>query len=68
MAANSGEQTRTELMANPGLKDRMHFANECLQPAVGAGLIEMTIPDKPQSSKQNYRITAAGGTQVELHD
>jgi ATP-dependent DNA helicase RecG len=55
-------------MANPGLKDRMHFANECLQPAVDAGLIEMTIPDKPQSSKQNYRITAAGGTQVELHD
>jgi ATP-dependent DNA helicase RecG len=68
MAADSGEQTRTELMANPGLKDRMHFANECLQPAVDAGLIEMTIPDKPQSSKQKCRITDVWGTQVELHD
>jgi ATP-dependent DNA helicase RecG len=24
------------------------------------GLIEMTIPDKPRSSKQRYRITALG--------
>ncbi len=25
-----------------------------------AGLIEMTIPDKPRSSKQRYRLTPAG--------
>jgi ATP-dependent DNA helicase RecG len=54
-------------MANPGLKDRMHFANECLQPAVDAGLIEMTIPDKPQSSKQKCRFTDAGRTPIEQH-
>jgi hypothetical protein len=39
MGGDCGEQTRTELMANPGLKDRMPFANECLQPALDAGLI-----------------------------
>jgi hypothetical protein len=54
-------------MANLGLKDRMHFANEYLQPALDAGLVEMTIPDKPQSSKQKYRITDAGRMLVEQH-
>jgi ATP-dependent DNA helicase RecG len=43
-----------------GLKDRKHFAEAYLQPALDAGLLEMTIPDKPQSSKQGYRLTAAG--------
>jgi ATP-dependent DNA helicase RecG len=67
VSAISGEQTRAEIMANLGLKDRMHFANEYLQPALDAGLIEMTIPGKLQSSKQRYRITAAGRTLVEQH-
>ncbi|MDO8690145.1 MAG: ATP-dependent DNA helicase, partial [Dehalococcoidia bacterium] len=31
-----------------------------LQPALGVGLIEMTIPEKPRSSKQSYRITTLG--------
>ena len=50
-----------------GLKDRMHFANDYLQPALDAGLIAMTIPDKPQSSKQKYRLTAAGTALLEQH-
>ena len=28
--------------------------------ALAAGLIEMTLPDKPRSSKQRYRITPPG--------
>ncbi len=40
---------------------------EYLQPALDAGLVEMTIPDKPQSSKQKYRITAAGRALSEQH-
>lgn len=55
-----GEMTRQELMDIAGLKDRKHFAEAYLQPALDAGLLEMTIPDKPQSSKQRYRLTAAG--------
>jgi hypothetical protein len=32
-----------------------------LRPALDAGLIEMTQPDKPRSSKQKYRLTAKAG-------
>ncbi len=42
------------------LKDRMHFTNEYLQPGLDAELLEMTIPDKPRSSKQKYRLTDTG--------
>jgi hypothetical protein len=31
-----------------------------LTPALKSGLLERTIPDKPQSSKQQYRLTANG--------
>jgi len=58
--AVQGEMLRAELMDAIGLKDRMHFMNEYLQPALDAGLLEMTIPDKPRSSKQRYRLTDLG--------
>jgi len=48
------------MMEALGLRDRMHFTHECLRPALAAGLIEMTIPDKPKSRLQKYRLTAAG--------
>ena len=56
----SGEMTRQELMDVLGLRDRKHFGDAYLQPALEAGLLEMTIPDKPQSSKQRYRLTEQG--------
>ena len=52
--------SRGELMGALGLKDRMHFTKEYLNPALETGLIEMTIPDKPRSSKQKYRLTEKG--------
>lgn len=56
----SGEMTRKELMDVLRLKDRKHFGDAYLQPALEAGLLEMSIPDKPQSSKQRYRLTELG--------
>lgn len=56
----TGEMARQELMDALGLKDRKHFGDAYLQPALEAGLLEMTIPDKPQSSKQRYRLTEQG--------
>jgi hypothetical protein len=52
--------SRDELMVKLSLKDREHFRKEYLLPALESGLIEMTIPDKPRSSKQKYRMTEAG--------
>ncbi|MFV0363907.1 MAG: Fic family protein [Suipraeoptans sp.] len=44
-----------ELMERLGLKHRPTFRNNYLLPALEAGHVEMTIPDKPNSNKQKYR-------------
>ncbi len=54
------EMSRQEMMDSLGLKDRNHFADNYLQPALAAELIEMTLPNKPTSSKQQYRLTEKG--------
>lgn len=58
--ALAGEMTRQQLQRALGLKDDEHFRKAYLLPALEAGLIEMTIPDKPQSSRQKYRLTEKG--------
>ncbi len=40
--------------------NRTRFRKTILRPLLDTGLIEMTIPDKPRSSKQRYRLTAKG--------
>ena len=50
----------TELMAVTGRKNRTKFRDQVLRPLINTGLVEMTIPDKPRSSKQKYRLTSAG--------
>ena len=59
-AAVRGEMTRKQLQAALGLKDDEHFRKFYLLPALDAGLLEMTIPDKPTSRKQKYRVTDKG--------
>ncbi|MDZ4349845.1 MAG: Fic family protein [Xanthomonadaceae bacterium] len=55
-----GEMTRHQLKEALGLRDDEHFRKAYLLPALEAGLIEMTIPDKPRSSRQKYRLTDRG--------
>ena len=42
------------------LKHRENFRDNYLIPALNEGILEMTIPDKPNSSKQKYRLTQKG--------
>ncbi len=60
LSSFSGEMTRQQLKTVLGLKDDEHFRKAYLLPALEAGLIEMTIPEKPRSSKQKYRLTDEG--------
>jgi len=48
------------LMDRAGQKNRTRFRNAVLKPLIECGLLEATIPDKAQSSKQKYRLTAMG--------
>lgn len=43
-----------------GLKHRPTFLYDYLKPALEQGFIEMTIPDKSNSSLQKYRLTVLG--------
>jgi ATP-dependent DNA helicase RecG len=47
----------TDLMAVTGRSNRTKFRNQVLKPLLSSELIEMTVPDKPSSSKQKYRLT-----------
>lgn len=49
------EYSTKELMERLQLKHRPTFRVNYLLPALELGLIEMTVPEKPNSSKQRYR-------------
>ena len=55
-----GELSSGELRSALKIKHRPTFRMNYLHPALNAGLIERTIPDKPNSSKQKYRLTEKG--------
>ena len=60
LTALQGEMGRAELMKALGLKDEKHFREHYQQTAMNQGLVEMTIPDKPRSRLQKYRLTDLG--------
>jgi hypothetical protein len=60
LLAIQGEMSREALQAALGLLDRKSFRERYLKPALADGLIEMTIPDKPNSRLQKYRLTDKG--------
>lgn len=46
-------RSRTELTAFTGMS-RYHTMNAIVQPLIDAGKLQLTLPDKPKSSKQKY--------------
>ena len=51
---------REEIQEKLGLKNRDYFRKNYLNPAIEEGLVALTIPDKPTSSKQQYFLTEKG--------
>ncbi len=52
--------SRQELQQALSLRDDEHFRTAYLSPAITGGFWEMTIPDKPTSRLQKYRLTQKG--------
>jgi Uncharacterized conserved protein len=64
-ALNGGVALKAgELMQHLQLAHRPTFRNNYLNPALAAGLVEMTDPDSPRSPVQKYRLTAQGARWV----
>ncbi len=57
MKQSNNEMSREQLQLALNLSDRKSFRKRYLLPALEKGLIEMTLPDKPNSSLQKYRLT-----------
>ncbi len=52
--------TRKEIQSKLSLKDAKNFRLKYLLPAIEQNLVEMTIPEKPNSRLQKYRLTPKG--------
>lgn len=61
-----GEMSREALQNLLQLQDRKSFRERYLQPALAEGFIEMTIPGKPNSRLQRYRLTQKGRQWVQF--
>jgi len=55
-----GEMTRRELQIELNLRAEQNFRQKYLTPALRAGYLEMTVPNKPNSRLQKYRLTQKG--------
>ena len=62
-----GEMSRQQLLDALRLTHREHFRLFYLKPALDAGLVEMTMPDKPNSRNQRYRLSAFGKRWLKKH-
>ena len=60
-------QSAGALQTMLGLRDRAHFLRHHIRPLLGEGLLEPTLPAKPTSSNQAYRLTPAGWKWLEAH-
>ena len=53
-------QSISQLMQQLHIQHKPHFRKSYLSPALEQGLIEMTLPEKPTSRHQQYRLTPKG--------
>jgi len=51
---------RSEIQEMLGLRDRVNFVLNYLEPSLLSGYIEMTLPETPTHQDQRYRLTKKG--------
>lgn len=56
----TSEMTRNDLQTELHISHRDYFMEAYIKPALDLDFIEMTIPDKPTSKNQKYRLTRKG--------
>lgn len=61
------ESKISELMAIASRTNRTKFRDQVLNILIAEEFLEMTIPDKPRSSRQKYRITKKGSEYLKKH-
>lgn len=59
-ACSSAPRSKSELLERAGLANAYLNYKRHILPLVLSGVLEMTIPDKPQSRLQKYRLTPQG--------
>ncbi len=55
-----GEKSRSELLNGIGFYNKTDNFNNHIKPLIDYGIIELTVPDKPNSRLQKYRLTEKG--------
>ena len=68
LLGTAGDLSTTELLVHLRLKDRKHLRERYLAPCLAGGWIAMTIPDKPRSREQRYRLTTEGAAELATLD
>ncbi len=64
--AISGEMTRNEIQEKLNLRDSKNFREAYLIPALQQNIVEMTLPETPNSPLQKYRLTTHGQALKEI--
>jgi ATP-dependent DNA helicase RecG len=59
-AVLSEEMNRSDILKSLKLKSRKNLTDRYLVPALDEEYIAMTIPDKPKSKNQKYKLTRKG--------
>lgn len=60
LTCQQGDKSKQELLGAVGLANAYLNYKRHIAPLLEKGLLEMTLPDKPQSRLQKYRLTALG--------
>jgi len=65
--ADGDVKSRSQLQSSIGLQDREHFRKFYIEPLIKSGWLAYTIPDKPTSRLQKYRLTEKGKAWLDRH-